>query len=78
VRAHLGRKNKGKREYLNNRLTIDLMKKMEVLFELTVDVPRIKVGKKQSVKTLIKEEALLFAKFLRSKKTNWNPRITAI
>jgi CRISPR/Cas system-associated endonuclease Cas1 len=43
---NLGRKKKGKREYLNNRLARDLMKKLELLFESKVAVQRIKVGKK--------------------------------
>jgi hypothetical protein len=41
------------------------MTKLEVFFESIVDIPRIKVGKRQTVETLINEEALLFAKFLR-------------
>ncbi len=75
---NLSRKKKGKREYLNNKMTRKLVKKLEILFVTTVEVPRIKVGKNQSVETLIKEESLLFAKFLRKEKTKWNPRITKI
>jgi len=41
-----------------------------------VDIPRIKVGKKQTVETLINEEALLFARFLRGKRVTWIPCIT--
>jgi CRISPR-associated protein Cas1 len=72
---NLGRKKRGKREYLNKRLTRDLMKKLELLFESKVAVPRIKVGKKQSVETLINEEVLLFSKHLRKEKARWIPRI---
>ena len=72
---NLGRKKKGKREYLNKRLTRDLMKKLEILFETTVEVPRIKVGKKQTIERLINEESLLFAKHLRNERRNWAPRI---
>ena len=72
---NIGRKKKGKREYLNNRLTRDLIKKLELLFESTVEVPRIKVGKKHSFETLINEEALLLAKFLRNERKEWKPRI---
>jgi len=44
-------------------------------FEVIVEVPRIKVGKKQTVETLINEETLLFAKYLRNERREWNPRI---
>ena len=40
-----------------------------------VDVERIKVGKRQTIDTLISEEALLFAKYLRNEHEDWNPRI---
>jgi len=72
---NLSRKKRGKREYLNSRLTRDLMNKFEILFESTVEVPRIKVGKKQRIQTLISEEALVFAKFIRNEKQVFNPRI---
>jgi len=35
----------------------------------------IKVGKRQKLETLIDEEALLLAKFLRDEKETWVPRI---
>jgi hypothetical protein len=50
------------------------IKKLEMLFESTIEVSRIKVGKKQSVETLINEEALLFAKFLSNENEKWNSR----
>ena len=72
---NLSRKKQGKREYLRNRLTKDLMKSLEMLFESTIDVPRIKVGKRKIIETLINEEALLLAKHLRSERGTWIPRI---
>ena len=39
-----------------------------------VEIPRIKVGKKQTIETLINEEALLLAKFLRNERIDWIPR----
>ena len=75
---NLSRKKKGKREYLNNQSTRDLMKKLNNLFESTVEIPRIKVGKRQTVETLINEEALLFAKYLRNEREAWIPRIMLI
>jgi len=40
---NIGRKKKGKREYLNNQKTRDLMKKLNSVFKLTVEISRIKV-----------------------------------
>ena len=51
------------------------MKQLDYFFETTVEVPRIKVGKKQTVETLINEEVFLFAKYLRNKRRTWIPRI---
>ena len=70
----LTRNKKGKRVYLNDVQTRDLMKQLNKFFESIVEIPRIKVGKKQTVETLISEEALLFAKFLRNEHKYWNPR----
>ena len=44
---NLGRKKQAKREYLTNRRTRELMKKLELL-EKTVDSPQIKIRKKHS------------------------------
>jgi CRISPR-associated protein Cas1 len=66
---------KGKREYLNDVETKDFNKKLNNYFETTVEIPRIKVGKRQTIETLISEEALLLAKFLRNERNIWNPRI---
>jgi len=43
--------------------------------ECEVEVPRMRIGKKQTVETLINEEALLLAKFLRDERDTWRPRI---
>ena len=72
---NLVRKKKGKREYLNNRLTKDLMTKLNAFFELKVEISRIKFGYRQTIYTLINEEAMLFAKYLRDERQMWFPRI---
>jgi hypothetical protein len=72
---NLSRKKKGKREYLKNKLTRELMTELEAHFESTIEVPRIRVGEKQSVETLIYKEALLFSKYLRNERKTWIPRI---
>jgi len=69
------KKRKGKREHLNNLQTRDLMKRLYRFFECEVEVPRIRIGKRQTIETLINEEVLLLAKFLRNECKLWNPRI---
>lgn len=71
----MSRKRKGKREYLNDKETRRLMKELERYFESRVEIPLIRYGKKQKIETLINEEALLFAKYLRNEKNDWIPRI---
>ena len=74
IESH-SRKKKGKREYLNDSKTRDLMKQLSKFFESQVEVPRIKVGNKQTIVTLISEETLLFAKYLRNERKMWIPRM---
>ena len=64
----IGRKKQGKREYLSNQQTRNIMNRLNNFFESTVEIPRIKVGNKQTFETLMNEEALLFAKYLRNEK----------
>lgn len=66
---------KGKREYLNDLETKDFTAKLNNYFETHVEIPRIKVGQRQTIETLINEEALLFAKYLRNEKKEWMPRV---
>jgi CRISPR-associated protein Cas1 len=71
-------KKKGKREYLSKPLAKDLMKKLDSFFKLKVEVPRVKHGSKQEIESLINEEAMLLAKYLRNEKSEWIPRIPKI
>jgi hypothetical protein len=66
---------KGEREYLNKALAKDMMKGLNSFFESIVDIPRVKHGSKQTVETLINEEAFLFAQYLRNERQSWSPRI---
>lgn len=68
-------KKKGKRIYLKKSLTDDLTNKLQDYFRRTVRIPRIKVGKKQELETLIDEEALCLGKYLRDERKSWIPRI---
>ena len=51
---------------------------MKRALENKVEIPRVRYGYKQSLDTLINEEALLFAKFLRNEKQSWIPRIVSL
>jgi hypothetical protein len=48
------------------------------MHELELEIPRIRIGKKQTIETLISEEALLFAKYLRGERATWTPRIAVL
>ncbi len=65
---------KGKREFLNDSNTNVFTAKLNDWFEKFVEVPRIKIGERQTIETLINEEALLLAKYLRAEDENWKPR----
>jgi len=74
----VSQKRKGKREYLNDTETRRMTKELQEYFESKVEIPLIRHGKRQKIETLINEEALLLAKYLRNEKLTWNPRITTI
>jgi len=65
----------GKRQVLNREKTKELTEKLNDYFERKVEIPRIKHGSKQTVETLISEEAMLLGKYLRSEIPQWKPRI---
>jgi CRISPR-associated protein Cas1 len=69
---------KGKRQYLNGAKNGEFLKRLNLYFKSKVEIPRIKVGKRQEIETLIAEEALLFAKYLREEIPAWNPRIAEL
>jgi CRISP-associated protein Cas1 len=68
----------GKREYLNDADTKGLMKGLNDYFERYFEIPRVRIGKQQTLETLINEEAGLLAMYLRGEKKEWNPRIPTI
>ncbi len=65
----------GKKIHLKEYETDSLAEDLNALFDRMVNVERIKVGKRQTIDTLISEEALSFAKYLRNEKKEWVPRI---
>jgi CRISPR-associated protein Cas1 len=68
-------KRKGKREYLNDSRTHDFVKALDRYFQSMIRMPRVRMGKQQEIETLVSEEALLLAQYLRKEKDDWNPRI---
>jgi hypothetical protein len=52
-----------------------MIDKLNVYFQTRVSIPRIRMGKKQEIETLINEEALLFARYLRNEGKGWKPRM---
>jgi CRISPR-associated protein Cas1 len=71
----VSRRKRAKREYLSDSETRILLGKLNGFFESTVKVKRIRIGGRQSVGTLINEEALLLAKYLRGERAAWSPRV---
>jgi CRISPR-associated protein Cas1 len=66
---------KGKRQYLNDKMQREYLKKLNAHFLSKVEIPRIRKGEHQEIETLINEEALLFAAYLRDERPTWHPRI---
>ena len=66
---------KGKREYLTDSETSTLLDELNDFFETRVEVKRIRNGQHQTLETLINEEALLFARYLRGESQSWVPRV---
>ena len=68
----------GKRIHLCEYEADSLAEGLNQLFNRKVDMPRIKHGKIQILDTLITEEALLLAKYLRNENKDWNPRVAKL
>lgn len=68
-------KRKGKREYLNDSQTHDFVKALNQYFQSKINIPRVRMGEQQEIETLINEEALLLAMYLRNERQPWIPRI---
>lgn len=64
----------GKRIHLCEYETNDLAEGLAELFDRKVELPRIMHGNKQTIDTLISEEAILLAKYLRNERKDWIPR----
>jgi hypothetical protein len=47
-------------------------------FQSKVKIPRMRIGDKQEIETLIGEEALLFARYLRNEAQAGKPRVASL
>ena len=65
---------KAKRQYLNKKMQNEYLKRLNAYFLSKIKVPRIRRGQRQELETLINEEALLFAQYLRNERQTWSPR----
>jgi len=54
------------------------MKALSQYFESKVEIPRIQAGKRQTIETMINEEALLMAQYLRDEKRTWISRMDGV
>lgn len=64
-------------KYLARRRASSLIS-VNAFFESFIEIPRIKAGDRQTIETLINEEALLLAKYLRYENSLWFPRIAIL
>jgi len=69
------RKRKGHREYLNDAKTKEMMRELNDYFDSKIEIPLIRYGKRQRIETLINEESLLLAKYIRKESIGRIPRI---
>lgn len=74
----LSRRKIGKREFLNDCDSKGLIQGLNRLFESNMEISRIRVGKRQTFETLINEEGLLLAKYLRKERERWIPRLPSL
>lgn len=65
----------GKREVLNGEKTREFTRGLNRLFQTKIGIPRIRHGERQTLETLISEEAYLLAKYLRGEVDDWKPRL---
>ncbi len=68
----------GKKIHLKEYKTDKLAEDLNAFFDRMVNLERIKVGSRQTIDTLLCEEALLFAKYLRDERKEWIPRTVTL
>jgi CRISPR/Cas system-associated endonuclease Cas1 len=68
----------GKRIHLCEFETDDLAEGLNSVFDREVEIPRIRYGNRQTLDTLVNEEAYVLAGYLRNEKQEWSPRLPII
>jgi hypothetical protein len=58
---------------LNREKTKELTERLNDYFERKIEISKINHGSKQTLETLVNEEALLLAKYLRDELPTWKP-----
>jgi CRISPR-associated protein Cas1 len=71
----VSKNRKGKREYINDEQTRRMMKEFQEYLDSMIEIPLIRHGKRQRIETLINEDTLLLAKYIRNEKKQWFPRL---
>jgi hypothetical protein len=66
----------GKKIHLKEYEADSLAEDLNAFFDRMIGIERIKVGNRQTIDTLINEEALLLANYLRNERKDWIPRLT--
>lgn len=72
------RQGKYTRQFLCEQKTRDFRRRLEGSFHMDVEIPRSETGRRQELRTLINDEALRFAKYIRNETKTWSPRIAEI
>lgn len=62
---------------MNDSDTRGLIGNLNQFFETTVEMLRIRVGKRQTIETMINEDALLLVAHPRDECETWTPRLAA-
>jgi CRISPR-associated protein Cas1 len=75
---NFSKNRKGKRQYLEHDKQNAFFDKLNAYFKTKIEIPRNNVGRRQEFESLINEEALLLAKYLRNERKQWIPRIACL
>jgi hypothetical protein len=59
-------------------MIFSLLTEVDVYYESKVQIPIIKINKRQTIETLINEEALQFSSYLRDEINTWSSRIVSL
>jgi len=73
---YAGRKTK--REFLNSVKRKEFLDSFDAHFDTVIEIPRVRRGRKQQIETLIGEEVLLLAQYLRNERQTWVPRTASL